>query len=100
MCGDLAGVVQEDVVGPGVGEHRVEPELVGDVGVGVVVVVDMDLVEDVVAELVEVRPTGGLLEGHVIGDYRDRAGVIGADEGVKVGAVGDGVLGDFGRFTM
>ena len=60
----------------------------------------MYLVEDVVAELVEVRPTGGLLEGHIVGDYRDRFGVIWADEGVKIGAIGDGVLGDFGRFTM
>jgi hypothetical protein len=45
---DLARVVQEQVVGAGVGEQGVEPELVGDVGKGVAVVVDVNLVERVV----------------------------------------------------
>ena len=52
---DRAGVVEERVrvldLGP-------EPELVDDVVDGVAVVVDVDLVEDVVAELVEVRAAG------------------------------------------
>ncbi len=100
MCMIWPVLYKKMSLGPGVGQHGVEAELVGDIGIGVVVVVDMDLVEDVVAELVEVRPTGRLLEGHVVGDYRDRAGVIGADEGVKVGAIGDGVLGDLRRFAM
>ena len=38
----------------------------------VAVVVDVDLVEDVVAELEEVRPAGRLLERDVVGDDRDR----------------------------
>jgi hypothetical protein len=52
---DRAGVVQEGVR---VAHRGPEAELVGDVGAAVTVVVDVDLVEHVVAELVEVRPAG------------------------------------------
>jgi hypothetical protein len=52
---DRARVVEERV---GVADLGGEPELVGDVRVAVAGVVDVDLVEDVVAELVEVRATG------------------------------------------
>ena len=62
----------------------------------VAVVVDVDLVEDVVAELVEVRAAVGRLERDVVGDQGDGGRVVGADERVQVGAVGDGILGDLG----
>jgi hypothetical protein len=64
------------------------------------VVVDVDGVEDVLAELVEVGPSVGRLERDVVGDDGDVVGLLRADEGVEVGRVGDGVLGDLGRFTM
>ena len=77
-----------------------EAELVGDVRLAVAGVVDVDLVQDVVAELVEVRAAGRLLQRDVVGDQRDRARVIRADERVHVGTVGDRVLGDLRRLAM
>ena len=66
----------------------------------VAVVVDVDLVQHVVAELVEVRAAGRRLQRDVVGDQRDRVRLVRADERVEVGAVGDRVLGDLGRFAM
>jgi hypothetical protein len=40
-----------------------EVELVRDVGPPVAVVVDVDLVEDVVTELIEIRPPAGVSSG-------------------------------------
>ena len=94
---DRTGVVQERV---GIGDLARELELVADVGVAVVVVVDVDGIEDVLAELVEVGPAVGRLERDVVGDDGDMVGLVGADERVEVGRVGDGVLGDLGRFTV
>jgi len=94
---DRAGVVQERV---GVGDLAGEPELVADVHVTVTVVVDVDGVQDVLAELVEVGPAVRSLQGDVVGDQRDAVGLVGTDEGVEVGRVGDGVLRDLGRFTV
>jgi hypothetical protein len=73
----------------------VEAELIGDVRLAVPVVVDVDLVQHVVAELVEVRPARGQLQRHVVSDQGDGVGRIRADERVYVGAVGYRVLGDF-----
>ena len=97
---DLPGVVEEQVVGAGVGQTRGELELVGDVRLGIVVVVNVDLVEHVVAELVEVRAARRLLERYVVGDDRDRAGVVRAHERIQVRAVCDGILRDFGSFAV
>ena len=95
---DRAGVVEEAVLAHLGGEL----EQVGHVGLAVAVVVDVDAVQHVVAELVEVRAAGGILERDVVGDQRDRPGFVGmgADEGVGVGAVGHRVLGDLWRFTV
>ena len=97
---DLPGVVEEQVVGAGVGEHGVELELVGDIRFRVAVVVDVNLVQHVVAELVEVRPAGGLLEGHVIGDDGNVVRTVRAHERVQVRAVCDWVLGYFWSFAV
>src|SRR6185437_6344305 len=56
---DRANVVEERVRVPDAG---VEPELVADVGAGIAPVRDLDLVEDVVGELVEVRSAVGQFE--------------------------------------
>lgn len=94
---DGAGVVQEGVL---VRHRGGEAELVGHVRAAVAVVVDVDLVEDVVAELVEVRAAVRALQRQVVGDQGDGVGLVGADECVEVGAVGDGVLGDLRRFAV
>ena len=94
---DRSGVVEERV---GVVDDRLEGEVVGDVGLAVAVVVDVDAVQHVVAELEEVGAARRILERDVVGDDRDGVGPIGADERVGVGAVGDGILGDLGRLTV
>ena len=95
--GDRPGVVQER---GRVGDRRLESELVHDVGASVAVVVDLDLVQDVVAELEEVRAAGRLLEWDVVRDERHLRWVDGVDERVDVGVVGYRVFGDLGSFTM
>jgi hypothetical protein len=94
---DRAGVVQERSI---VAQLGAEPELVRQIRPAVTVVVDVDLVEHVVAELEEGRPARRRLQRHVVGDQRDRVGLVGADERVQVGAVGDRVLADLRRFTV
>ncbi len=94
---DRSGVVEERVR---VRDSGLEAELVDDVRPTVAVVVDVDAVEHVVAELEEVRATCGILERDVVGDECDGVGTIGAHEGVGVRRVGDGVLRDLGGFTM
>src|SRR5262249_1806865 len=64
------------------------------------VVVDEDGVEDVVAELVEVRAAGRVLQGDEVADEGDGGGVVWADEGVDVGVVGDRILADLGGLPM
>jgi len=94
---DRPGVVQER---PGVPQGRPEPELEGDVRPGVVVVVDVDLVQDLVAERVEVRAACRALERNVVGDERDRVRLVRADERVHIGTVGHRVLGDLRRLAV
>jgi hypothetical protein len=60
----------------------------------------VDLVEHVVAELVEVRAAVGLLERDEVGDQGHVVRPVGADERVDVGAVGDRVLADLGCFAV
>ena len=88
---DRAGVVEERVAVPGL---RPEVELVGHVLPSVSRRVDLELVEHVVAERVEVRPAGGLLERDVVGNDRDRVGPVGAHERVHVRVVRNRVLAD------
>jgi len=57
--GDRAGVVQERVLVPNPGR---EPKLEGEVGLAATVVADVDVVQDIVAELIEVRPRGRRLK--------------------------------------
>jgi hypothetical protein len=94
---DRTGVVEEGVE---VGRLALELEQITDVRLPVTVVVDVDGVEDVGPELVEVRPPVRRLQGDVVGDDRHGLGVVGAHEGVEVGAVGHRILRDLGRFTM
>ena len=77
-----------------------EPELIRHVGAAVAGVIDLDRVEHVVTELVEVRAAVGRLAGDEVGDQGDRVRLVGADEGVAVGVVGDRVLGDLRGFTV
>jgi len=51
----------------------------------------VDLIQHVVAELIEVRASGRLLKGHVVRDDRDSAGAVGADERIEIRAVCYGV---------
>ena len=95
--GDRPGVVEERVL---VADRGLEPELVGDVGPGAGPVGDVDLVEDVVAELVEVGATVGLLQGDEVRYEGDLVGVVGTDKRVDVGVVGYGVFGDLGCLAV
>ena len=71
-----------------------ERPAVGDVGLGVTVVVDVDVVGRLRVPRVEVRPAGRLLEGPPVGDHGDGVGVVRADERVGVGVVDRGVALD------
>ena len=88
---DLIRVVEERVR---VRVRRLEAELVFDVRNGVTVVVDVELVEHVVAELVEVRAASSLFERIHVHDERGRIGPVRAHERVHVREVGDRVFGD------
>jgi hypothetical protein len=88
---DGPGGVEEGVGVDGVGR---ELELVGHVLDGVTVVVDVDLVQHVVAELVVVRAATRLLDGDEVGDEADGVGVAPVDEGIDIGVVGYRILGD------
>ncbi len=99
--------LDSDVIGAGVVQERVrvadlcgEPELVSDVRLGVPVGVDVDLVQDVLAELIEVRAAGWQLERDVVGNERDGARLVRAHERVHIGAVGYRILGDFRGLAM
>src|SRR5262245_45755348 len=95
--GDGPRVVEERI---GVLDLRPERELVRDLRLPVPVVVDVDVVEDVVAELVEVRPSRRLLERDEVGDEHDLVGLLGVHEGVDVGVVRARVLADERRLPM
>jgi hypothetical protein len=97
QAGDRTRVVQEGVR---VGVLGGELELVGDrVGHGAAVG-DGDLVENVVAEAVEVRSAVRSLERDVVGDQGHRVGMIRAGERVKVSTVSNRVFRDSRCFTM
>jgi len=74
----------------------VELELVGDVRLTVTGVVDVDLVQHVVAELEEVRAAGWVLQRHEVRDQRDGVGLVGTDERVDIGVVRGRVTGNSG----
>ena len=86
------GVRGADVLG--------EEEAVGDVLDAVAVVVDVDLVTDLLAEVPEVRPAGGLLHGDPVGDDDHVVRVVGVAERVQVRVVRDGVVGNLRRLSM
>src|SRR5204863_2307735 len=94
---DLAGVVEERLRVP---KPRLEPEPVLDLRLAIAVVVDVDGVANVVAELEEIRPTGRILERHIVGDDRDRVRLVRADERVTVRVVGDRIAADLWRFPL
>jgi hypothetical protein len=94
---DLPGVVEERVRVP---RLRVEAELVGDVVAAVAVVVDVQLVESVLVEIREVRPSGRLLEGDVVGDDRDAVRPVRADERVHICVVSRRIGGDQWRLAV
>ena len=88
---DRAGVVEERVPVP---RLRAEAELVDDVLLAVGRVVDVDLVDDVLAEGIEVRPAGRLFERDVVRHDRDRVRLIRTTECVDVRVVRGRVLAD------
>src|SRR5207248_213202 len=95
--GNGVAVVQECFSIP---KFSFEGEAVDDVADSIAVVVDVDLIQDVVAKLVEVRTGGGTLQRNVVRDHRDGVGRVRAHEGVGVGAVRDRVLGDLRSLSM
>jgi hypothetical protein len=64
-----------------------EPEPVPDVGTAVTGVVDVDVVARLRVELVEVRPTGRVLERNPVRHDRQRVLRVGCGERVDVGVV-------------
>jgi hypothetical protein len=94
---DWARVVEE---GLGVADERAERELVDHVLHAVAVVIDVDLVEHVIAEVPEVGATGRVFQRDVVGDDGYGVGRVRANERVEVCVVGDGVVTDLGSFTM
>ena len=94
---DRTGVVQECRL---VLNARLEPELVHDVVLRIAVVVDVDAIEHVVAELVEVRSAAGRFEGNPVRDQRHRVRGIRAHEGIRVRVVRQRVRRDERRFTV
>src|SRR5213076_2465146 len=74
---DRPRVVQE---GAGILHDRLETELVDDVLFAVSVVVDQDFIEDLIAELEEVRTACGFLQRDEVREERDLRRVRGIDE--------------------
>ena len=97
-----ARVVEERVFVEGVRRVQVaaEAELVGDVFNRIAVVVDVDFVEHVIAELVVVRAGAGQLPGDVVGDERHRVWRVRAGERVEVGRVRGRIIGDVRRLAV
>ena len=94
---DRTGVVQE--LARVTGDRRERPR-VGEIGHGVAVVVDLDVVASVLGPRVEVRAAVGLLEREPVGDQGNGVGGVGADERIDVGVVGAGIARDQWGFTM
>jgi hypothetical protein len=95
--GDRAGVVQERIR---IRDHCREPEPVGDVVLCLTAVGDDDLVEHIVAELVEIRAALGDLGRNEVRNQRDSVRLVRADEDVGVRVVGYRVLADLRRFAV
>jgi hypothetical protein len=74
--------------------------LVGDFSEGVPVIVDLDLVEDIIAKLKEIRATRWLLQRNIVADQGDCVWSVGADKGIDISIVSHGIPGNFGCFTM
>jgi hypothetical protein len=74
--------------------------LVGHVRLGVTVIVDVDLIEHVVAELEEVRAACRILEWDEVGDERDRVWGVRTDKRIDVGVVRCSVVRDTRRFLV
>jgi tetrahydromethanopterin S-methyltransferase subunit F len=75
-------------------------EVVAHVGLGVAGVADVDRVPHIVSELEEVRTALRVLERDEVRDQGHRVRLVGRDERVEVGVVGDRVHGDLGRFAV
>ena len=95
--GDRPGVVQEGAL---VLDAGLEAELVDDVVLGVAVVVDVDSIEHVIAELVEVRAASGRLERDPVRDQGDGVRCVRAHEGVGVSVVRQRIGGDERRLAV
>jgi hypothetical protein len=87
-------------VGVLVAHPRAEHEAVADVVAAVARVVDVQVVGRAVVEPVEVRASGGILEGNPVGDQRERPWCVGCREGVDVGVVRGGVERRQRRFAV
>jgi hypothetical protein len=74
--------------------------LEGDLFFDVTVVVDVDLVEDIIPELVEVRSGGRIFETDEVGHDVDHVRVLDVSEQVDVGVVRHGVLADQRGLSM
>jgi hypothetical protein len=94
---DRARVVEKRLL---VLDRRLEPELVDDVVLRVAVVVDVDAIQDIVAELVEVRAAAGRFQRNPVGNQRHRARCVRADKRIDVGVVRQRIGGDEGRLAM
>jgi hypothetical protein len=94
---DRPGVVEEGVA---VLHPGLEQEPVDEVGAGVAVVVDPEVVGDVVGEAVEVGPRARDEQRDVVGHHHQVVRVLRADEGVDVGVVGELILADGGRLAV
>ena len=79
-----AGVVEESVR---VAIAALERPAVGDVGLCVAVVVDVDVVVGSRSEGIEVRASRRLLERDPVADQGDRVRLVGGHESVEVGAI-------------
>jgi hypothetical protein len=95
--GDRSVVVEER--GRDVVDGR-ESELVADVRCTVPGVVGVDLIEHVVAELIDIRSAVRGFEWDVVGDERHDPLDVRTHERIPIGAVGYGILGYFWRLTM
>jgi hypothetical protein len=74
--------------------------LIDDVAVPIAVIIDVDLIKHIIAELIEVRSAGRSLQRDVIGDQSDRVRIVWANKRVDIGVVCYRVLGNLGGFTM
>jgi hypothetical protein len=77
-----------------------ESELIGDICSSIPIIVDVDLVQDIIAEFIEIWSTCRAFQGYLVSDQGDRVGLVRADKRVDVGIVGHWIFGNLGRFAM